>query len=65
MGDPVRRRDLYFSAVYPKPRFVVMVLDHGSALSPNQLNLAKAIGKNFIWIQIFCFAAFYQYLQSF
>lgn len=45
MGDPVRRRNLYFSSVYPKPRFVVMVIDHGSAVSPNQLNIAKAIGK--------------------
>jgi len=45
MGDPVRRRDLYFSSVYPEPRYVVMVIDHGSALSRNQLNIAKAIGK--------------------
>ena len=48
IGDPVRRRDLYFSSVHPKPQFVVMVIDHGSALSPNQLNIAKAIGNNFV-----------------
>ena len=46
MGDPVRRRDLYFSSVYPEPRYVVMVIDHGSALSRNQLNIAKAIGNS-------------------
>ena len=45
IGDPVRRRNLYLSSVYPEQRFVVMVIDHGSALSPNQLNIAKAVGK--------------------
>lgn len=43
--DAFRRRDLYLSSVYPDPKFVVMVIDHGSALSPNQLSIAKAIGK--------------------
>ena len=42
-----RRRDLFLSSVYPQPKSVVMVIDHGSALSPNQLNIAKAIGKIF------------------
>ena len=44
-SDPFRRRNLYLSSVYPEPKFVVMVIDHGSALSPNQLSIAKAIGK--------------------
>ncbi len=44
-GDLLRRRNLYLSSVYPEPKFVVMVIDHGSALSPNQLSIAKAIGK--------------------
>lgn len=44
-SDPFRRRNLYLSSVYPDPKFVVMVIDHGSALSPNQLSIAKSIGK--------------------
>lgn len=47
-GDRFRRRNLYLSSVYPEPKFVVMVIDHGSALSPNQLSIAKAIGKYII-----------------
>lgn len=43
--ESARRRELYFSSVYPEPKYVVMVIDHGSALSPNQLSIAKAIGK--------------------
>ena len=45
MGESARRRELYFSSVYPEPKYVVMVIDHGSALSPNQLSIAKAVGK--------------------
>lgn len=47
-SDTFRRRDLYFSAVHPEPKNVVMVIDHGSALSPHQLSIAKAVGKYII-----------------
>lgn len=43
-----RRNDLYLAAVHPEPQQVVVVVDHGSALSPNQLNLAKSIAKYII-----------------
>ncbi len=44
-ADVERRRDLFVQAVYPRPKQVVLVVDHGSALSPNQLRIAKAIGE--------------------
>lgn len=40
-----RRSDLYLAALHPEPQKVVVVVDHGSALSPNQLQLAKAVAK--------------------
>lgn len=46
--DTFRRRDMYFSTIHPKPKNVVMVIDHGSALSPHQLSIAKAVGKYII-----------------
>ena len=42
-ADTARRRELFLSAVYPQSKSVVLVVDHGSALSANQLNIAKAI----------------------
>ncbi|XP_064477328.1 VWFA and cache domain-containing protein 1-like [Ornithodoros turicata] len=43
--DDLRHRDMYLATVRPYTKHVVIVIDHGNSLSPNQLMLAKAVGK--------------------
>ncbi|XP_065584406.1 VWFA and cache domain-containing protein 1-like [Artemia franciscana] len=42
------RADIYVSTVYPQRKVVVILVDHGSAMSYNQLMIAKALGKYFV-----------------
>lgn len=43
--DDLRHRDVYLATVRPYTKHVVIVIDHGNSLSPNQLMMAKAVGK--------------------
>lgn len=40
-----RRKDLYLSTVLPQSKHVVLVIDRGSALTAQQLTIAKAVAK--------------------
>jgi hypothetical protein len=41
-------RDVFVSTIQPQRKHVVIMMDHGNSLSPNQLNTAKAIAKHII-----------------
>ncbi|RWS12904.1 VWFA and cache domain-containing protein 1-like protein [Dinothrombium tinctorium] len=44
----LRHRDMYLSTVLSTTKHVVLVIDHGSALSSHQLNIAKAVAKQIL-----------------
>ncbi|XP_064624547.1 VWFA and cache domain-containing protein 1-like isoform X2 [Lineus longissimus] len=44
----IRHRDVFVSTIQPQRKHVVIMMDHGNSLSPNQLNTAKAIARHII-----------------
>lgn len=47
-ANNLRHRNVYVSTVQPQPKHVVIVMDHGNSLSPNQLRTAKGIAKHIL-----------------
>ena len=47
-ANNLRHRNVYVSTVQPQPKHIVIVMDHGNSLSPNQLRTAKAIAKHIL-----------------
>lgn len=41
-------RNVYVSTVQPQSKHLVIVMDHGNSLSPNQLRIAKGIAKHIL-----------------
>ncbi|XP_052058181.1 VWFA and cache domain-containing protein 1-like [Mytilus californianus] len=47
-ANNIRHRNVYVSTVQPQSKHLVIVMDHGNSLSPNQLRIAKGIAKHIL-----------------
>ncbi|XP_022243736.1 VWFA and cache domain-containing protein 1-like isoform X1 [Limulus polyphemus] len=49
LGKDSRHRDVYLATVEPRGKHVMIIIDHGTSLSSNQLAVAKAVGKHILF----------------